>query len=76
MIGMRGLFATCVLDRRTSKEGARWGLEEQAKRMVAVSSSSFPEFDVGRNVLIRVPDLGRGRAAPRNVLCVIGTESQ
>jgi hypothetical protein len=39
--------------------------------MISVSSSSLPAVDTGTNVVVRVPDLDRGRLAPRNVLAVV-----
>ena len=39
--------------------------------MLSLSNSKFPEVEVGTNVAVRVPDVDRERAAPRNVLAVI-----
>jgi len=39
--------------------------------MVSLFSSRLPAVDVGTNVVIRVPDLDRGRLAPRNILAVV-----
>ena len=39
--------------------------------MVSLSNSRLPAVDIGTNVVIRVPDLDRGRLAPRNVLAVV-----
>jgi hypothetical protein len=36
--------------------------------MVSLSNSRLPQVDIGTNVVVRVPDLDRGRLAPRNVL--------
>jgi len=39
--------------------------------MVSLSNSRLPAVDIGTNVVVRVPDLDRGRLAPRNVLAVV-----
>ena len=39
--------------------------------MVSLSNSRLPAVDIGANVVVRVPDLDRGRLAPRNVLAVV-----
>ena len=39
--------------------------------MVSLSNSKLPAVDIGTNVVVRVPDLDRGRLAPRIVLEVI-----
>ena len=39
--------------------------------MVSLSNSRLPAVDIGTNVVVRVPDLDRGRLAPRNVLVVV-----
>ena len=36
--------------------------------MVSLSNSRLPAVDIGTNVVVRVPDLDRGRLAHRNVL--------
>jgi len=41
------------------------------KKMVSLSNSRLPAFDTGTNVVVRVPDLDRGRLAPRNVLAAV-----
>ena len=41
------------------------------KKMASLSNSRLPAVDVGTNVVVRVPDLVRGRLAPRNVLEVV-----
>ena len=41
------------------------------KKMVSLSNSRLPAVDIGTNVVIRVPELDRGRLAPRNVLAVV-----
>ena len=39
--------------------------------MVSLFNSTRPGVDIGTNVVVRVPDLGRGRQAPRNVPAVV-----
>ena len=39
--------------------------------MVSLFNSRLPAADIGTNVLVRVPDLDRGRLALRNVLAVV-----
>ena len=39
--------------------------------MVSLSNSRRPAVDIGTDVVVRVPDLDRGRLAPRNVLAVV-----
>ena len=39
--------------------------------MVSLSNSRLPAVDIGTNVVVRVPDLDRGRLASRNVLAVV-----
>jgi len=53
------------------REGAKSGQEQQAQKMVSLSNSRLPTVDIGTNVVVRVPDLHRGRLAPRNVLAVV-----
>ena len=48
-----------------------WSGTTSSKKMVSLSNSSIPAFDTGTNVVVRVPDLGRGRLAPINVLAVV-----
>jgi len=39
--------------------------------MVSLSDSRLPAVDIGTDVVVRVPDLDRGRLTPRYVLAVI-----
>lgn len=43
--------------------------------MLSFSQSKFPEVEVGTNVVVRVLDVDRGRAAPRNVLAVVASNT-
>jgi len=43
--------------------------------MVSLSNSRLPAVDFGTNVVVRVPNLDRGRLAPRNVLAVVDVNS-
>jgi len=62
----------CVRKNRINneREGAKSGQEQQAQKMVSLSNSRLPAVDIGTNIVVRVPDLDRGRLAPRNVLAV------
>ncbi|KAL1487962.1 hypothetical protein ABEB36_015343 [Hypothenemus hampei] len=42
--------------------------------MLKQSNSKFPKIGIGQNVLIRIPDVDRGRVATRNILAVVLTE--
>jgi len=70
--GLRVACNLCVRKNRINieREGAKSGQEQQAQKMVSLSNSKLPAVDNGTNVVIRVPDLGRGRLARRNVLVV------
>lgn len=75
-----GLIVTCNFCVRknwvnTEREGAKFGQEQQAQRMVSLSNARLPAVDVGTNVAVRVPNLDRGRLAPRNVLPVVVVSS-
>ena len=39
--------------------------------MVSLFNSRLPAVDIRTKVVVRVPDLDRGRLAPRNVLAVV-----
>ncbi|XP_045455629.1 uncharacterized protein LOC123665361 [Melitaea cinxia] len=53
------------------RECAKLGLQEQANKRVSLSNLKFPCVEIGTNVLVGVPEVDRGRAAPRNVMCVV-----
>ena len=63
----------CVRKNRINieREGAKSGQEEQAQKVVSLSNSRLPAVDTGTNVVVRMPDVDRGRLAPRNVLAVV-----
>jgi hypothetical protein len=46
-----------------SIQGAKSGQEQQAQKMVSVSNSKLAAVDIGTNVVVRGPDLDRGRLA-------------
>ena len=46
------------------REGAKSGQEQQAQKMVSLPSSRLPEVHIGTNVVVRGPDLDRGRLTP------------
>ncbi|KAK5645096.1 hypothetical protein RI129_006396 [Pyrocoelia pectoralis] len=56
---------------RDQRESAKTGLEKQAAKMLALSQQKLPPIKVGQNVVVKVPDVDRGRLAPRNVLAVV-----
>lgn len=56
---------------RTEQSNATKNLQKQAERMLALSNSKFPPSEIGTSVVVRVPDVDRGRLAPRNVLAVV-----
>ena len=71
-----GVKITCNLCVRKNRidierEGAKSCREQQTKKTVSLSNSRLPAVDIGTNVVVRVPDLDRGRLAPRNVLAVV-----
>ena len=70
-----GLTVTCNLcvrkKRINAERDAKSGQKQQAQKMVSLSNSRLPAVDIGTNVVVRVPDLDRGRLAPRNVLAVV-----
>ena len=71
-----GCNVTCNLCARKNRinierEGAKPGHEQQAQKMVSLSNSRPPAVDIGTNVVFRVPDVDRGRLAPRYVLVVV-----
>lgn len=55
----------------TVREVAKIGLQKQAEQMVSLSNSKLAPVDIGKSVVVRVPDVDRGRLAPRNVLAVV-----
>ncbi|KAK4877438.1 hypothetical protein RN001_009944 [Aquatica leii] len=56
---------------RDQRESAKTGLEKQAAKMLALSQQKLLPIKVGQNVVVKVPDVDRGRLAPRNVLAVV-----
>ena len=78
-----GLEVTCSLCVRKNGigiewEGAKSDQEQQAKKknMASLSNSRLPAVDTGTNVVVRVPDLDRGRLVSRNILAVTKSNSQ
>ena len=71
--GLKVTCNLCVRKNRTNieREGAKSCQEQHAQKMVSLSNSRLPAADIGTNILVRVPDLDRGRLAPRNVLAVV-----
>lgn len=50
---------------------AKSGKKQQAQKIISFSNLKFPKVAIGTSVAIRVPDIDRGRAVPRNVLVVV-----
>ena len=53
------------------REVAKSSQKQQAHKMISFSNSVLQAVDIGTNVVVRVPDVDRGRLAPRNVLAVV-----
>lgn len=54
----------------SSRKHCKRGLEEQAEKKIQ-TSQKFPPVFAGDNILVNIPDMDRGRLAPRNVLAVV-----
>src|SRR5215510_11209443 len=63
----------CVRKNRFNiqREGAKSGQKQQAHKMVSLSNSRLTAVYFGTNVVVRVPDVDRGRLGPRNVLAFV-----
>ncbi|KAK4887360.1 hypothetical protein RN001_003631 [Aquatica leii] len=51
-------------------------LKKQATEMLQQSCSKFPKIETVQHVLVKIPDVDRGRLAPRNVLAVVLSEKE
>ena len=77
VFGLKVTCSLCVRKNRINivRESVKSGQEQEAQKMVSLSNSRLPAVDIGTNVVVRVPDLDRGRLAPppppRNVLTVV-----
>ena len=71
--GLKVTCNFCVKKNQISieREGTKSGQEQQAQKIVSLSNLRLPAIDIGTNVVVRVPDLDRGRLAPRNVLAIV-----
>ncbi|XP_045471753.1 uncharacterized protein LOC123678661 [Harmonia axyridis] len=56
---------------KVQREDAKAGLEKQAEKMLTLSREKIPPAEIGQNVVVKVPDVDRGRLAPRSVLAVV-----
>lgn len=56
---------------KVQREDAKAGLEKQAEKMLTLSREKLPPAEIGQNVVVKVPDVDRGRLAPRSVLAVV-----
>lgn len=63
----------CVRQGKISeaREASSASQKRQADEMLQRSNKKFAPVSVGQNVLVRIPDVDRGRAAPRNVMAVV-----
>ncbi|KAH0810939.1 hypothetical protein GEV33_011852 [Tenebrio molitor] len=65
----------CLCSRRDAileqRENAKVGLMKQAEKMLALSREKLPPAEIGQNVVVKVPDVDRGRLAPRSVVAVV-----
>jgi hypothetical protein len=59
------------LDINKNRVRSKRSLQIQAESMRVASNKKFKTANIGDNVLVRIPDVGRGRAAPRNVMAVV-----
>ena len=71
--GLKVACNLCIGKNRINveQEGAKSGQEQQAQKIVSLSTSRLPAVDTGTNVVVRVPGLDRGRLVPRNILVVV-----
>ncbi|XP_047505092.1 KRAB-A domain-containing protein 2-like [Pieris napi] len=67
------LCEICTTQQNINKHrlSARLSLENQAKKMKALSNLKFPPCSVGDTVRVQIPDVDRGRGEFRNVLMVV-----
>ncbi|KAF2902715.1 hypothetical protein ILUMI_03467, partial [Ignelater luminosus] len=46
-------------------------LKKRAAEMLQQSCSKYSTVEIGQNILVKIPDVDRGRLAPRNSLAVV-----
>ncbi|XP_050307832.1 KRAB-A domain-containing protein 2-like [Anthonomus grandis grandis] len=63
----------CLYQRniQSNRLDAKRNLENQAKKMKALSNSKFPPCSVGDTVRVTIPDVDRGRGDFRNILMTV-----
>lgn len=68
-----GLCEICIRHKqiRKAREASKVASEKQAIKMMQGSSKKFPPAGVGDTVLVKIPEVDRGRLAPRNVMAVV-----
>ena len=54
-----------------ARDTARQSLDKQAKKMLLLSNTKFPQAEVGQSVRIKVPEVDRAKADGRNILAVV-----
>ena len=47
------------------------GQQDQAEKILKLSNNKLPALAVGKSIAVHVPDVDRGRFAPRSVLVVV-----
>ncbi|CAH2005369.1 unnamed protein product [Acanthoscelides obtectus] len=61
----------CQKNIRSNRLEAKRNLENQVKKMKALSNSKFPPCSVGDTVIVKIPDVDRGRGDFRNILMTV-----
>jgi len=46
-------------------------LEKQGEKMMKLSKEKFAQLEIGTTFCVTVPDVGRARGSPRNILAVV-----
>lgn len=74
------LVLVCVLCRTTNniqdqRTTAKRNMESQAEKMLHHSKQRFQQAEVGQTVVVRIPDVDRGRTDPLNIMAVIIKEN-
>lgn len=59
----------------TTRENSVTALKSQAAKMLKNTERKLTPVSVGDNVLVNIPDVDRGRLAPRNVMAVVMNKS-
>lgn len=54
-----------------ARTACKISLKRQAEEMLNKSNKKFPPVNIGQTVLVKIPEVDRGRTAPRNVMGVV-----